>query len=148
MFKFIQHSFRPFVVAKRFNGNVASLCSETRDALKSLDNQDYYAILELYSRPFTVSKNDIIVANRMKLNIGDEIEFERIREVGNEKFTLKGNPFIGDYFTVKGVVLEHSQGKPITRKHTKRSGKSYSVTNQTAHTMLRIKDIKLNKSLF
>jgi ribosomal protein L21 len=123
------------------------LSTETKAQLSKLDNQDYYAILELYSRPYQVAKNDIIIANRMKLKIGDEIEFERIREVGNADFKLKGNPFIAGYFKVTGVVVEHTLAKPITRKHTKKSGLSFTVTNRTAHTMLRIKDISLNKDL-
>ena len=123
-----------------------------------IQKQDVYCILELYSKPHQVSKNDIIVANKMKLNIGDVVELNRIREVGTSKlekssishndefdrFVIQGNPFI-DGMVAKAVVLEHSVSKDISRLHQQRSGHSKTVVNQTHHTLLRIVSIEFNK---
>ncbi|KAJ2999291.1 hypothetical protein HDV02_003224 [Globomyces sp. JEL0801] len=121
----------------------------TIDALQSLANsKSFYAIAEIKSKPFHVAVSDIIITMRMNdLAIGDVIQLDRVREIGSEKGSLVGNPYIlPAYFNMKAVVLEHTQAKPITRRHWKVSGDDKYVTNQSHHTVLRIVDISINTS--
>ncbi|KAJ3316006.1 hypothetical protein HDV04_000214 [Boothiomyces sp. JEL0838] len=121
---------------------------ETKKALELLDSgKNFYATFELKQRPYHAALNDIIITMRMNdLKIGDVIELDRIREIGNESFVLKGNPYIlPDYCTLKAVVVEHASAKEIERKHWKKSGLTKYVRNQTHHTILRLSEIKINK---
>ncbi|KAJ3355066.1 Alpha subunit of the F1 sector of mitochondrial F1F0 ATP synthase [Kappamyces sp. JEL0680] len=74
--------------------------------------------------PFQVSKNDVIVTQKMNdLALGDVISLDRVREIGSAEWVLTGNPYIqADYYDIQAVCIEHTQAAPITRKHWKKSG--------------------------
>jgi hypothetical protein len=79
------------------------------------------------------------------LKLGDVISFDRVREISGKDWALRGNPYIlPEYFSIKGVCIEHNRAAPITRRHWKKSGSTKSVTNQSSHTMLRISEMKIN----
>jgi ribosomal protein L21 len=126
----------PFIVTQK-----------TRDILSQLKATDYYAIVEIHSRPYHISKNDIIVVPRMKLQLGDLIALDRIRELGTTSengFVMKGNPFIRPEFVrVDCCLIEHVQGKDITRRHWKRSGDDTFVTNRESYSLLRVSNIEI-----
>lgn len=119
---------------------------ETEQLLSELNQQkELYAILQIHEKSMRVSRNDLVIAPRMKLNLGDKINLDRVRELGCIDWRLEGNPYIlPDYFIVTGVVIEHTISKDITRKHWKKSGVIKSVTNQTHHTVIRIDNIEIN----
>ncbi|KAJ3300932.1 Alpha subunit of the F1 sector of mitochondrial F1F0 ATP synthase [Kappamyces sp. JEL0829] len=83
-----------------------------------------FATVELKSMPFQVSKNDVIVTQKMNdLALGDVISLDRVREIGSAEWVLTGNPYIqADYYDIQAVCIEHTQAAPITRKHWKKSG--------------------------
>ena len=111
----------------------------------SAENNELYATVELKNRPHQVAKNDIIITQRMNdLKLGDVVSFDRVREIGGKNWVLRGNPFIlPEYFSIKGVCIEHNRAAPITRRHWKKSGDTKYVTNQSSHTMLRISEVKI-----
>ena len=120
--------------------------NETQKTLAELQKtKELFATVEIKSKPFQVSKNDIIVTQRMgDLAIGDIIQLERVREIGSSAWILKGNPYVlPDYFDIKAVCIEHTEATPVTRKHWKKSGDTKFVTNQSHHTLLRISELRL-----
>jgi ribosomal protein L21 len=121
---------------------------ETKEALEWFQkSKNFYVIAEIKGRPNHVALNDVVVTNKMNdLNLGDVISLDRIREIGSESGVLKGNPYVSpNYFRVTASVISHTLAKPITRKHSKKSGLSKYVTNQSHHTLLRINEISIKK---
>jgi hypothetical protein len=94
----------------------------------------FYSIIEINTKPFMVSTNDVVITKRLPGNVqvGDELLFTRIREIGRnivdiEKGTescfIRGNPIINpEYLVCKGVVIEHCLSARYT-KYLKRRGK-------------------------
>ncbi|KAJ3192733.1 hypothetical protein HK101_006027 [Irineochytrium annulatum] len=122
----------------------------TLDALAKLREQrNHHAIVEIKSRPYHVRARDIIVTMRMnELQLGDEIELDRVRELGGEDYILQGNPYVRpDFFTVKAVVIEHTVGGEVVRRHWKRHGHIKVVRNRPHHTCLRITEISIKKQI-
>ncbi|KAI8866887.1 hypothetical protein GQ42DRAFT_127579, partial [Ramicandelaber brevisporus] len=92
-------------------------------------------------RPFTVTNNDVIVMDRMKrLNVGDIIQLDKVRELGTQDYTLRGKPFLNpSYSDIQAVVIEHAEGPVRTVTKMKRR-KGYRRTYHTIRykTLLRV----------
>lgn len=124
--------FNPYpkhVEAQRVEPPLGEISKETLETLKELSDKEMHAIIELKSIPYQVSKNDILIVNRMNgtdlhsnedLALGDTIVLDRIRQIGGLDWHLKGNPFIRpEYVQIKAVCIEHTKAAPITRTHWK-----------------------------
>jgi ribosomal protein L21 len=119
--------------------------------VKSLKGSPLRAILEIKSSRFVVKENDLIYAPRdSSLKIGDLLEFTDISEISNNNFVLKGNPKISkDYFSVKGVVIEHSKTAPMVKHVRGRKVQKKKITgNFLAFTSVLIKEINLKELQF
>jgi ribosomal protein L21 len=102
-----------------------------------------HAIVEVHSRPYTVTKSDVIVVPRMKLELGDLIVLDRIREIGlSDGSVVQGNPYV--QIGLECCLMEHIEGKDITRRHWKRSGDDKYVTNRESYSLLRVRDFVHN----
>ena len=103
-----------------------------------------YAIIEVNSKPFLVSQNDLIIIDKTS-KLGDLLKFDRIREVGSNdpEFKLQGNPFT-NHFNIYGRVVEYVEREHKTL-YQKRSGRSQTKFNKTMHSLVRISKIELNK---
>ncbi|KAH6585394.1 hypothetical protein BASA50_004922 [Batrachochytrium salamandrivorans] len=120
--------------------------ADTNKALSLMFNQSkYYAVVEIKNRPYHVAKNDVVVVPRMNdLKIGDVISLDRVREIGSPDYVLQGNPYLHpSYYTIQASAIEHTIGKVVHRKHTKRSGVSKTVHMTSSYTILRICEIDI-----
>lgn len=96
------------VQASKSVSKPASAIKVVPAALDPLKHTPLSAILELHSRPYSVSLHSLITVPRMQLALGDVIAMDRIREVSNQGWVLQGAPYVhGGYFRVECVVVEH-----------------------------------------
>lgn len=105
-----------------------------------------YAVVHLFSFRFHITRNDLIVCHRMKgVQIGDILRLNRVIELGTEKATLKGRPWVNpDYYHIEACVMDHGKGERIrSRLPYKRKGIRRERYAQPLTTTLRIRDIKI-----
>ena len=106
----------------------------------------FYAKVNIFNFPFTVSRQDRIVLHRLKdVKVGDILKLDRIRELGSPDFTIKGQPWINPKFChVEACVIEHGRGAKVeAKKPKKRKGHQKNKTIKPLTTTLLIRDIKL-----
>ncbi|KAJ2741144.1 hypothetical protein GGI20_005388 [Coemansia sp. BCRC 34301] len=112
------------------------------------DQQKYYATVVIKGRPFTVTRNDIIVMDRIKeLELGDSLTLNQVTELGSRDYTIKGQPFIEpSLFRIEATVIEHPDGKLFTVTKKKRRTAHQKITyHRNRHTMLRVSAIDVAK---
>ncbi|CAI8496779.1 unnamed protein product [Hanseniaspora opuntiae] len=70
-----------------------------------------YATVNIYTRPFTVQKGDVIVLpSQLKgLDVGDEINFQDVTVIGSTNYKIVDHPINPDIFEIKGRVVERSK---------------------------------------
>lgn len=123
--------------------------STSRPILTKLSEQypNFYAKLNIFNFPFTVSRQDRIVLHRLKdVKVGDILKLDRIREIGSPDFTIKGSPWVNpEICHVEACVVEHGRGEKVKAKEPKkRKGHQRNVTIKPLTTTLLIRDIKIN----
>ena len=129
---------------------VDSSLNSSNPTLKALsllkDQPSYHVTLEIKSRPYYVHLNEIINTTRLNdLNIGDVISFDKVREIGSKDFVLQGQDYIDPkYFTVKGVVIGHSQSDEITKYRVGRKVAKKTVKGRVFYTSIMIQSIEIH----
>ncbi|KAF9992461.1 hypothetical protein BGZ65_012212, partial [Modicella reniformis] len=106
----------------------------------------YYAVAEIKNRPYLITKNDIIVLDRLKdVKLGDVIELNQIKELGSKDYTIKGQPYISpEYYSIKATVIEQPKGKIIEtfkKKRRKHFQRRYQI--KPLHTLLRVCELEV-----
>lgn len=124
---------------------------QTSESLSALRNSQspLYAIVEMKGRPYFVTAGDIIVAERMsELQLGDVISFDRIREIGNKDYALRGAPLVSPRFcSIRAVCTEHTKSGPTVIQKRRRKGQRPVVIHKDAVTMLRVSEIAIPDDL-
>ncbi|RUS34963.1 hypothetical protein BC938DRAFT_477412 [Jimgerdemannia flammicorona] len=128
---------------------LATLDATTKDAVSLLRSQlRYYAIVEIMGRPHLITKNDLVIVNRLlDVEVGDVVELNRVRELGSRDYTIKGSPYVSEkFYTIRATVVEHTKSRMI-RVVKKKRRKNYkrTVTHKQTHTSLRIAELDINK---
>lgn len=123
----------------------------TSSVLKKISDQypNFYAKLNIFNFPFTVSRQDRIVLHRLKdVKVGDILKLDRIRELGSPDFTIKGRPWINPEFChVEACVVEQGRGEKVKAKEPKkRKGHQRNVTIKPLTTTLLIRDIIIKET--
>jgi large subunit ribosomal protein L21 len=106
-----------------------------------------YAIVELANRPLLVTKNDVVIVNRLKsVSIGDVLDLTKVREVGTMHHKLKGAPYVNENLVkVQATVLEHPRGeKCVIVKKKRRKNYQRKIGHRQELTVLRIGEVALN----
>lgn len=71
-----------------------------------------YAIIETGGKQYRVSEGDILTVEKLDVNEGEKIEFNRVLTVVKDSELILGKPVI-DGAKVSAKVLEHGKGKKI-----------------------------------
>jgi len=131
------------------NSDIKDYSQLTMESLRKLRDQlRYYAVVEIKSQKFLITKNDLVICHRIRdLNVGDEIRLNRVMELGSKDFTIYGKPLISDtFYNIKAVVVEKPLGpfleifkKKRRNRHRKR------ITHKQTYTVLRISELDVNK---
>jgi large subunit ribosomal protein L21 len=102
-----------------------------------------YAVLETGSKQYRVSAGDKLEIERMEIEAGQPVTFDRVLMVNNDGKLSLGAPTVANA-TVVGDVLEHIRGeKKVSFKMRRRKGYHKTIGHRQELTVVQIKEIRL-----
>ncbi len=102
-----------------------------------------YAVVETGSKQYRVSAGDRLEIERLEIEAGKPVTFERVLLVSNDGKPSVGSPKVANA-TVVGDVVEHIRGeKKIAFKMKRRKGYHKTIGHRQELTVVQIKEIKL-----
>jgi large subunit ribosomal protein L21 len=102
-----------------------------------------YAVLETGSKQYRVAAGDTLEIERLTVDAGQPVTFDRVLFVSNDGKLSIGSPMVANA-TVVADVVEHIRGeKKLTFKMKRRKGYHKSIGHRQELTVIRIKEIKL-----
>ncbi|MFO1476964.1 MAG: 50S ribosomal protein L21 [Verrucomicrobiota bacterium] len=101
-----------------------------------------YAVLETGSKQYRVSAGDTLEIERLAVEAGKPVTFDRVLLVNNDGKLTVGTPTVAKA-TVEADVVEHIRGeKVLTFKMKRRKGYHKSIGHRQELTVVKIKEIK------
>ena len=102
-----------------------------------------YAVLETGSKQYRVRAGDTLEVERLAVEAGHPVTFDRVLLVNNEGQLSVGSPTVASA-SVVADVLEHIRGdKKLTFKMKRRKGYHKSIGHRQELTVVKIKEIKV-----
>lgn len=102
-----------------------------------------YAVLETGSKQYRVTAGDTLKIERLAVEAGQPVTFDRVLMVNNEGKVTIGSPTVASASVVADVI-EHIRGeKRLTFKMKRRKGYHKSIGHRQELTVVKIKDIKV-----
>jgi large subunit ribosomal protein L21 len=100
-----------------------------------------YAVLETGSKQYRVAKGDTLQVERLAVEAGQPVTFDRVLLVNNEGKLAVGAPTVANA-TVVADVIEHVRGdKKIAFKMKRRKGYHKTIGHRQELTVVKIKEI-------
>ena len=100
-----------------------------------------YAVLETGSKQYRVTAGDTLEIERLAIEAGKPVTFDRILMVNNDGKVTVGSPTVASASVVADVV-EHIRGeKKLTFKMKRRKGYHKSIGHRQELTVVKIKQI-------
>jgi large subunit ribosomal protein L21 len=101
-----------------------------------------YAVLETGSKQYRVAAGDTLQVERLSVEAGKPVTFDRVLMVNNDGKVTVGSPTVASASVVADVV-EHIRGeKKLTFKMKRRKGYHKSIGHRQELTVVKIKEIK------
>jgi len=101
-----------------------------------------YAVLETGSKQYRVSAGDTVAIERLAVEAGQPVTFDRVLLVNNDGKLSVGSPTVANAAVVADVV-EHIRGeKKIAFKLKRRKGYRKTIGHRQELTVVKIKEIK------
>lgn len=102
-----------------------------------------YAVLETGSKQYRVVAGDTLQIERLTIDAGQPVTFDRVLLVNNDGKLSVGSPTVASA-TVVADVVEHIRGeKKLTFKMKRRKGYHKSIGHRQELTVVKIKEIKV-----
>jgi large subunit ribosomal protein L21 len=102
-----------------------------------------YAVLETGSKQYRVSAGDKLQVERLGIEAGQPVTFDRVLMVSNEGQVSIGSPTVANA-TILADVVEHIRGeKKIAFKMKRRKGYHKTIGHRQQLTVVQIKEIKI-----
>ena len=102
-----------------------------------------YAVLETGSKQYRVSAGDTLEIERLAVEAGQPVTFDRVLLVNNDGQLSIGAPTITNA-TVLADVVEHIRGdKKVAFKLKRRKGYRKTIGHRQELTVVKIKEIKV-----
>jgi large subunit ribosomal protein L21 len=102
-----------------------------------------YAVLETGSKQYRVTTGDTLEIERLPIEAGQPVTFDRVLLVSNDGKVTVGSPTVASA-TVLADVVEHIRGeKKVTFKMKRRKGYHKTIGHRQELTVVKIKEIKL-----
>ncbi len=102
-----------------------------------------YSIIETGSKQYRVSAGDTLEVERLAIEAGQPVTFERVLLVSNDGKLSVGSPTVANAAVVADVV-EHIRGeKKVAFKLKRRKGYRKTIGHRQELTVVKIKEIKL-----
>jgi large subunit ribosomal protein L21 len=100
-----------------------------------------YAVLETGSKQYRVSAGDTLQIERLPVEAGNPVTFDRVLLVNNDGKVTVGAPTVASA-TVVADVVEHIRGeKKTTFKMKRRKGYHKTIGHRQELTVVKIKEI-------
>jgi len=101
-----------------------------------------YAVLETGSKQYRVVVGDTLEIERLDIEAGQPVTFDRVLLVNNDGKVTVGSPLVSSA-TVVADVVEHIRGeKKLTFKMKRRKGYHKTIGHRQELTIVKIKEIK------
>ena len=101
-----------------------------------------YSIIETGSKQYRVSAGDTLEVERLGVEAGQPVTFDRVLLVNNDGKVAVGSPTVASASVVADVV-EHIRGeKKIAFKMKRRKGYHKTIGHRQELTVVKIKEIK------
>ena len=102
-----------------------------------------YSIIETGSKQYRVAAGDTLQVERLPIEAGQPVTFDRVLLVNNDGQLNVGSPIVSNASVVADVV-EHIRGeKKLTFKMKRRKGYHKSIGHRQELTVVKIKEITL-----
>jgi large subunit ribosomal protein L21 len=104
-----------------------------------------YAVIDLLGKQQRVVKDEILRIEKIDKKIGDEVEFDKIMLIQDDKGEIKiGTPYLDNVKVLAKVSNQDREKKVIVFKKKRR--KSYTKTqgHRQYYTEIKIKDIVIS----
>jgi large subunit ribosomal protein L21 len=102
-----------------------------------------YAVLETGSKQYRVAAGDTLEIERLPLEAGQPVTFDRVLLVNSDGKVSVGAPTVSGASVVADVV-EHKRGeKVLTFKMKRRKGYHKTIGHRQELTVVKIKEIKI-----
>jgi large subunit ribosomal protein L21 len=102
-----------------------------------------YAVLETGSKQYRVAAGDTLEIERLAIEAGQPVTFDRVLMVNNDGKVTVGSPTVTSASVVADVV-EHIRGeKKLTFKMKRRKGYHKSIGHRQELTVIKVKEIKV-----
>ncbi len=119
------------------------LTRKARFALFNVLSSVMYAVLETGSKQYRVSAGDKVEVERLSIEAGQPVTFDRVLLVSNDGKVSVGSPTVANA-TVLADVVEHIRGeKKIAFKMKRRKGYHKTIGHRQELTVVQIKEIKI-----
>jgi len=106
-----------------------------------------YAVLETGSKQYRVSAGDTLQIERLAVEAGQPVTFDRVLLVNNDGKVSVGSPTVTSA-TVVADVVEHIRGVKTTAfKMKRRKGYHKTIGHRQELTVVKIKEIKTQTEL-
>ncbi len=100
-----------------------------------------YAVLETGSKQYRVAAGDTLVIERLAIEAGQSVTFDRVLMVNNDGQVSVGSPTVTGA-TVVADVVEHKRGeKKLTFKMKRRKGYHKSIGHRQELTVVKVTTI-------
>jgi large subunit ribosomal protein L21 len=101
-----------------------------------------YAVIETGSKQYRVSAGDRLEVERLAVEAGQAVNFDRVLLVSNDGKVTVGSPTVPSA-AVTADVVEHIRGeKKIAYKMKRRKGYRKTIGHRQELTVVKIKEIK------
>ncbi len=101
-----------------------------------------YSIIETGSKQYRVSAGDTLEVERLAVEAGQPVTFDRVLLVSNDGKVSVGSPTVANA-SVLADVVEHIRGeKKVTFKMKRRKGYHKTIGHRQELTVVKIKEIK------
>jgi large subunit ribosomal protein L21 len=102
-----------------------------------------YSIIETGSKQYRVSAGDTLEIDRLAVEAGQPVTFDRVLLVNNDGRIAVGSPTVASA-TVVADIVEHIRGeKKIAYKMKRRKGFRKTIGSRAELTVVKIKEIKV-----
>ena len=104
-----------------------------------------YAVLETGSKQYRVSAGDKLEIERLAIEAGKPVTFDRVLLINNDGKLSIGSPTVPSA-TIEADVVEHIRGeKKVAFKMKRRKGYHKTIGHRQELTIVKIKEIKANQ---
>ncbi|MDR1782289.1 MAG: 50S ribosomal protein L21 [Bacilli bacterium] len=99
-----------------------------------------YAIIETGGKQLKVSENDVIFVEKLDVNEGDKITFDKVLMIGDEKVVI-GNPYVTGAKVEATVEKQGKDKKIIVFKYKPKKSSTTKQGHRQPYTKLTITKI-------